>query len=423
VHTLLPLVGIALIAAATYLFNSETLFPGWAALVPTLGAACVIAGPEGSWLQRHMLAHRALVGVGVISYPLYLWHWPLLSFATILESGTPADSTRIAAVLLSIVLAWLTFKFLESPIRAGRSARAAFALAVALVALGALGVATYASAGFDQRFAIDVSQIRAKPRTNPLCLRNFPRPRDFNYCKSTSAERPTAVFLGDSRAQGVYDGVVDVAGEHHAFTLLARGGCPAMLNVDVQGLPEKGCNKTWNTFLKYVEEVKPAVVVVVGGGTAVLANTKYTLHAPDAEHLSREATFKRGVRQLIAALSRNSHVVYVRELPAFDSSPACFLRRVKVPWQQCSPSIARSAVERAQATYDRIVDELSEEMPNFGVIDPIDTLCSATVCSQTLHSGEVIYRDQLHLSPAGGRYLARTSGLPGLVASKVAVGP
>jgi SGNH domain (fused to AT3 domains) len=126
---------------------------------------------------------------------------------------------------------------------------------------------------------------------------------------------------------------------------------------------------------------------------------------------------------LIAALSRNSHVVYVRELPTFKSSPTCFLRRVKVPWQQCSPHIARSAVEGAQATYDRIVNELSEEMPSFEVINPIDTLCSASVCSQKLRSGEVIYSDQLHLSPAGGRYLARTSGLPGLVASGVVVGP
>jgi hypothetical protein len=392
--------------------------------VPTLGAACIIAGREGSWLRQHILARGILVSVGVISYPLYLWHWPLLSYATILESEAPADSTRMAAVLLSIALAWLTFKFLERPIRTLRSTRAACVLAGALVALGALGVATYASKGFHQYFTHDVRQIRAAPRTNALCLRSFPRPRDFNYCKSTSAEHPTAVFLGDSRAQGVYDGVVDVTDERHAFTLLGRGGCPAILNIEVQAWPEKGCNKTWNTFLRYVEEVKPAVVVVVGGGTSLLADAKYTLHAPELEHPSREVTFKHGLRQLIAALSRTSRVVYVRELPKFESSPACFLRRIKVPWLQCSPSMERRALERAQASYDRILAELNAEMPAFDLINPIDTLCSATVCSQTLRSGEIIYSDQLHLSPAGGRYFARTSGLPSLVTSEeVAVGP
>ena len=155
----------------------------------------------------------------------------------------------------------------------------------------------------------------------------------------------------------------------------------------------------------------------------MLANQKYTLRGPGSQHLSRAETFKHGLRELITALSRTSQVVYVRQLPAFDTSPACFLRRVKVPWRQCSPQQARSTLERARGSYNRILDDLSAELPKLELVDAIDALCSATVCSQTLGSGEVIYSDQLHLSPAGGRYFARTSGLPGLVTRQSAVGP
>jgi peptidoglycan/LPS O-acetylase OafA/YrhL len=122
-HSVLPIVGVCLIGAAIFLLDRRTTFPGWATLLPTVGAMCVIWARGDSWFQRRIVACAGLVLIGVISYPLYLWHWPLLSFAAILESGTPESSVRIAAVLLSGVLAWLTFKLFEHPIRMRRSTR------------------------------------------------------------------------------------------------------------------------------------------------------------------------------------------------------------------------------------------------------------------------------------------------------------
>ena len=147
-HSVLPVVGIGLIGAAIFLFDRHTTFPGWATLLPTVGAMCVIWARGDSWFQRRIVACAGLVLIGVISYPLYLWHWPLLSFAAILESGTPESSVRVAAVLLSFVLAWLTFKFFEHPIRARRSTRVTWTLAGALAIFGAVGLALYRGVGF-----------------------------------------------------------------------------------------------------------------------------------------------------------------------------------------------------------------------------------------------------------------------------------
>lgn len=110
-------IGSLLIAAAISLINKFSAFPGWLALLPTLGTCLIISAGPRAWLNRFVLSHRVIVWFGLISYPLYLWHWPLLSFARIIESGTTTYATRITAVLTAILLAWITFQCLEKKIR------------------------------------------------------------------------------------------------------------------------------------------------------------------------------------------------------------------------------------------------------------------------------------------------------------------
>jgi peptidoglycan/LPS O-acetylase OafA/YrhL len=112
-------VGIAVIALSFFLINTKTLFPGWAAAVPVVGTVFLIRS-EGSFLNRVMLSNRAAVNVGVISYPLYLWHWPLLVFAELLKFKRLTDLERGLVIALTFFLAWLTYKFVERPIRFGR---------------------------------------------------------------------------------------------------------------------------------------------------------------------------------------------------------------------------------------------------------------------------------------------------------------
>ena len=420
VHSALPIIGLALIGAAVFLFDHDTLFPGWAALVPTIGAMCVIGARGDSGFQRRIMACAGLVFVGLISYPLYLWHWPLLSFATILESGTPEVAVRSTAVLLSFALAWMTFRWFEVPIRARRSGRAVAVLAGGLVVIGATGLGIYAAKGFPHRFDFDVVAIRPAPRTNPLCVQNFPEEKGFNYCKSTSSARPAAVFLGDSRAQGVYDGVAALVGREHPLMLLARGGCPPMLNVRVSERLEQDCNESWNTFVRYVREAKPPTVVIVGGGSDLVRGGAHTWEPVDERFRTRREAFKHGLRNLITTLRQTSRVIYVREIPPFSSAPDCFLRPMTLPGSQCVPHVPRGAMEHAMGPYNRIIDELQAEVSGLRVVDSMTALCDAQACSQKLRSGEIIYSDKFHLSPAGSLYFARRSALPRMIIAEAA---
>ena len=136
--------GLIVILATVALLDRSRHFPGLWAGLPVAGASLIIlAGPEAT-LNKRVLSARLVVGLGLISYPLYLWHWPLLSFARLVMGETPSALVRTAAVLVSVALAWVTYRVLESPIRFGpRRAWVAPALCVAMALVGVSGYLTF----------------------------------------------------------------------------------------------------------------------------------------------------------------------------------------------------------------------------------------------------------------------------------------
>lgn len=111
--------GCLLLAYGLWRISKTVSFPGRWAVVPVLGTVLIIlAGPK-AWINRKILSNKIAVWFGLISFPLYLWHWPLLSFARIVESKAPSLRMRSLAVVLSVVLAWLTVRVIEKPFRIG----------------------------------------------------------------------------------------------------------------------------------------------------------------------------------------------------------------------------------------------------------------------------------------------------------------
>ena len=116
----LSFVGLSLLVYGFWRISKESSFPGKWALVPVLGTLLLLMGGSKAWINRTILSNKIAVWFGLISFPLYLWHWPLLSFVRIVESEVPSLNIRIVAVVLSILLAWLTYKLIERPIRFGK---------------------------------------------------------------------------------------------------------------------------------------------------------------------------------------------------------------------------------------------------------------------------------------------------------------
>ena len=115
-ENVLAMLGVAAITVAAITLNKDSSFPGLYALLPVLGAVLLIVSP-GSWVNRTFLSNRPMVLIGLISYPLYLWHWPLLSYLGIVRNGAPNVVEIWVVVLVAVALSWLTFRFVEIPLR------------------------------------------------------------------------------------------------------------------------------------------------------------------------------------------------------------------------------------------------------------------------------------------------------------------
>ncbi len=138
---LMSFFGLLFLAYGVIRINESLSFPSEWALIPVLGAVLIIASGSKAWLNRIFLMNPIAVWFGLISYPLYLWHWPILSFLQIVEGEMPHRDARILAVLLSVLLAWLTYKYIEKPIRFGSAKRkiSAALIAIVLFSLGGVG--------------------------------------------------------------------------------------------------------------------------------------------------------------------------------------------------------------------------------------------------------------------------------------------
>lgn len=415
---LLPLAGLALIATSMAAFDATTPFPGWPALLPVAGTLLILSTPEHASLQRYLLGSRPLVWTGLISYALYLWHWPILAFLNILAAGQPPLAIRWAALGLSFLLAWLTYRYIEAPIRRHKTLQFNIRLAASAAAAGVAGMIIFASGGVAQRFDVDIRALHHGPRRDALCSARFDTAAPINYCRTTSAKPPSILFVGDSRAHAIYEGAAPLLAPEHSVMLLGRGGCPPLLNVRISGydLNEQECEQVWRTFVRYVHKTKPKVVVVVGNGSFLITNSRIQLarHGATVSE-SKEAIFEYGVRSLLSELTAFSRVIYLGEIPAFSTAPSCFLRAISLPTTECYPERKRAQVELAMAPYNRVLDRVQAAFPKVQLVDAVAVLCAANVCSQRPPGKPILYSDAVHLSPAGARLLVEHTDLPNLI--------
>ena len=136
ISNLSSLFGLTLLIYGVFYINESLPFPSTWALIPVLGAILLISSGSKAWLSRIFLMNPIAIWIGLISYPLYLWHWPILSYIQIIDGEFPHRDARILAVIFSIFLAWLTYKFIENPIRFGVLKKKINAISIAMILFG-----------------------------------------------------------------------------------------------------------------------------------------------------------------------------------------------------------------------------------------------------------------------------------------------
>ncbi|NDD90692.1 acyltransferase, partial [bacterium] len=208
----LSVFGTLVLAVGFWKISRSSSFPGVWALFPVFGAVLIIsAGPQG-WLNRQVYSNRVAVWFGLISFPLYLWHWPIFSFLRIIQGQGPAIGVRVVGVLLSVALAWLTYRFLERPLRFGRYRNLSVSFLIApMMAIAALGYQAYARDGFQGRasvrgFVNNKNELLRISALDSECLSyvGIEKPL-FPYCRfSQAGGTETVAVIGDSHAHVAY---------------------------------------------------------------------------------------------------------------------------------------------------------------------------------------------------------------------------
>lgn len=404
--------GFALLAIGLILTSQEQPFPSWWVLLPTLAAVFIISAGPDAWLNRKILSAKVLVWVGLISYPLYLWHWPLLSFARIIESGTPSLNRTIAAIVVSVLLAWFTHSLIEKPIRfGGDKKRSLKYLVIVIMAIGCAGYGVYLSDGVASRAAVTNYSLNAnvtnefvgplwKYTQNPRCLERFP----FNtegygwwFCKLSKDAAPTIVLLGNSYANQLYPGLVKHNRLAH-HTILSIGTCdPA--RIDESKLKQNFTNSPCSGYRALQQQafIDNLIRETNSLRYAILAGLP---KVPDRGYIARlKARIDYLEANKIAVIVVTPHLTFDTEIRG------CFTRPFKKASANCELRIA--AWEKASKDFSPVIERLSQSNPRVAFFDPNSLSCRNEKCSMVLN-GMPLFRDHyFHISEYGSIELAK----------------
>jgi len=412
------LLGIGMICYSVLRYSPQTPFPGLAAVLPCVGSALIIgAGESGSTLVGKALSWRPMVFIGLISYSLYLWHWPVVifndlglspNFGAFAPHGWAFISliqriNKTMVALLGFVLAVLSWRFVERPFRKNHSPRIEraplFALAAAVMAalLLSSGVAIYAR-GFPERFpprAVQVASFRQVPdlmigQLGDCAITEDNRTTVFDNrdCLQKAPEKETYLLLGDSHAAALWDGLRTLLPNSNVV-LAAAWGCSPSIHLAA--------------YREHLGEVSPLCKDMME-----FIFQKY-LAAHTIRGLFVEARWKtkdlNGVGEVVSwAKTRGIMPVVFGPVAEYDA-PLPRLLAYSIAWNK--PDLAQQHRLAYSLAVDEQMQNLAENSWHVSYISLYRATCQSDRCLEYAdeQDGIPLMKDGDHLSEAGSRFL------------------
>lgn len=424
------LVGVSFIVFGVLTINKRYSFPGWWAVAPTAGAVLIIASDTHAWFNRSVLSNRVLVWFGLISFPLYLWHYPLLSFARIIEGAAPSIEMRIVAMSLAVVLAWLTYRLIERPVRFGSYGETkALCLIVLMAVVGYAGFQCYEREGFNGLGY----RIADRQEFSEYFENAIPRLRYFETiglsekyrfecgfydvakhvagaatqtpvsgidvkCTARDEAYAHAVFIwGDSHAQQLYFGLKNNLPADWQILQVASSGCARDINASKPSTTSY-CAQSNFVALKTIIETKPDVVIVAQD------------FGHDAQSFNRTAEKLReyGVGK----------VVLMGPTPHWSVDlPKLILRKLWVD----TPRRTRLGVNQEIVSQNAALEKNVRQSDAVLFVNLIDLLCNDEGCLTYIGDSKktgITTWDYGHLTPIASDYVAKNLLAPAIVGKK-----
>lgn len=402
-------IGLAMIVAGVLVIDNSRTFPGFWVILPVIGACLLIAAGARGWVNRHILSRRGFVWIGLISYPLYLWHWPLLSFAKIVSASVPPAPIRAALLGVSVVLAWLTYQLIEWPFRFRlRSAVSLPVLATTMSALFAAGVVVNGHGGYIDRPLNRDDAARLVDYYGRMHYHSLGAAYrfecDFNdrATKTVRATLPpscvepgrahTVMLWGDSFAQAISLGIRENLPPDTSLAQVATSACRAQVEDFDESVEDHRCAIADRYAMQQIGRLKPDLVIL----------------AQNAEHLETDW----------AKLTGKVLELGARQVIVVGPSPM---------WDPTLPRVYASNHMRDHAAYvseglyvgafevDRQLAARIGALPRVRYVSLLGQLCRDQACLAVVPGEgplELMVVDYGHLSPKGSSYLGRTIWKP-----------
>ena len=416
-------IGLLLIVGPIFLYLPETRFPGYEAIPPVLGAVLILASPGG--LANRILSIPPLVGVGLISYSLYLWHWPLLSFARIISAHPLHPRTTVILMAIAFAAATASYFFVEKPFRAKTSARtstvllAYASLLFALVGVSGLFSLPHGLPGRAPELA--KAEFQANIDRDHPCLVSKLTALSRFCLPAANGTRRSFALLGDSHAEAISNRMRDeLASDGWQLVTLSHGSCAPTRGMTrwVSAGDADSCRRFNRGALSYVLS-RPDIRVVAllagwGGRIYVPDNMSGSPSAQSSEQ--NAANLKAGVESEIAALEAGGkRVILIDDYPEFPFDPVESVRYGQMPlrralnrlflsdepeqWQSSSEDASLVLLPPKRAVTTEFA-ELAKSDPRLTLVSLDDELCHAGRCYFADNSA-LYYFDADHLSDLG----------------------
>lgn len=442
VKDLLSWSGLALIAFAVFTYDESTPFPSLYALVPTIGAALIIIFSSKDTTSGQFLGSKVLVGIGLISYSAYLWHQPIFVFARHRILDEPSSLLLASLSILSIVLAFLSWKYIEAPFRKRenftRKQVFLFTLVGSFIFI-AFGIAGQLTQGYAYRANPKITETidRAKVRSfsNELCANNNElSSKEEKYCVLVPNSKKMVFLYGDSHARALmFEAKKAFANTNHGLIFSSTSACPPIRDIYRADKPDKKACYIQNK--KVYEEIanNPVIEYVIlaarwtlgiegvrfdnkEGGIEhgqkpqldIVENGDYLLHE-DYSH--RELLARAHIDSIQYLLDIGKKVILIYPVPEAGWNIPDYIN--KTYWLNRNSELRETEASTSHQVFNdrnrRTIDILNRVKPNNNLhrIYPENIFCSSEVVGRcvTHSNGLIYYRDDDHLSDAGAKLI------------------
>lgn len=417
----LSAMGLILIVVPVVLYSATTPFPGLAAVPPVLGAALLLHAAPGT-MVGDLLERRALVWVGLLSYALYLWHWPVLVFARFVTLRPLSPVESAIAVVIAMAAAWISLVLIERPLRqrtqvSDRTLLTGVAIVSLIVAGVAItGIVTKGTWGgmvatSEAKSMITEAEHAGEVFQNDPCL---VRNASLSRCRLGAAAEPTIVLWGDSHA-AQYAGMLDTIAkrEHVAIARFTKAGCPPIIGVLF--LPINDFHRECPAFNKAAADAIAAnrairTVIVAARWQGYVEGTDWIEENAPVGWRSRDGResgrlIRASMTRMAAMLAaRGGQLIIVGPTPLPPMSPSlCF--RIATARQRSDLACRNFEASHAKAVALAARTMMFPQGSSIVWVDPTGVLCDRDC--PTRHNGKLSYLDADHLAPAGAAQLDR----------------